>query len=1138
MQIVDGVRLYSASDLCGFLECEHLTALDMAHLVSPMERAPETEENRLIQEKGLEHEAAYLEWLKLEYPVVVDIAASGARSISRKVELTREAMQAGADIIFQATLQEGVFVGHADFFRKVSLPSALGDHSYEVIDTKLAKTPKAKFIVQLALYSQMLVPLQGVRPHFMHVVLGDAARSERPFRVADYSDYLDQVLRRFDAFVSAPQPSTTYPDPCDHCRFCGWRDRCAIQREQDDHLSAVANISKSQIKKLQSAGVQTLEQLANSAERNSVPKLNAESLNKLRHQARLQHRGRHSDTPIYELLPPQAGLRGFGRMPEPAEGDLFFDMEGDPLEEGGLEYLFGLYIDESGSQRFLPFWGHSRKEEKQAFEAFIDFLMTHLARYPQAYIYHYASYEETAIKRLMSQHGTREVQVDWLLRNGKLIDLYKVVREAVRVSEPSYSIKYIEHFYMEKRVGEVTSAGASIVFYERWKQSGDPELLETIERYNEDDVRSTYLLRNWLLAIKPAGGGFDATIVRAVEAENDPLAVGASEQEIRLENYRQRLVGQFPEDGSQWDNEAAVRGLVFQLLDFHRRTEKPVWWDMFKRQDMASEELLEDIESLAGLARTAQPPVPEKRSFLYQYRFPEQETKLHAGSQGRVVETLNTITLHELDMENLLATFKATVESQPPVAFDMGPGGPVNTKVIREALFRYADAVLAGGERFKAVDDFLFRRSPKVIGLEAGTALLATSLAPLDAIKQVVRNLDHSVLFIQGPPGAGKTYTGSHLILDLLQAGKRVGITSNSHHAINNLLAAVETCADAAGFSFVGLKKSTRGAEETRFSGRCITSQEDNAKLLTAWNSGARLVAGTAWLFADEAFSEALDYLFIDEAGQVSVANLVAMGMSARNLVLMGDQMQLSQPIKGVHPGRSGDSILDYLLDGVATIPADRGVFLAQTWRMHPEVCSFISEAVYDGQLASAPGTERQLLILDGERPKIPDCGLYFWPVEHDANSQSSEEEAAVVSDLYGYFLGQTYVDKDGERHRVEVDNILVVAPYNLHVQLLKRELPAGARVGTVDKFQGQEAEIVIVSMATSNEDYLPRDIAFLYSKNRLNVAISRAKTLACVIASPALTAIRCKTPEEMSLVNTLCKVVKSGSMTRDSQHG
>lgn len=1138
MQIVDGVRLYSASDLCNFLECEHLTALDVTHLVSPMERAPETEENRLIQEKGLEHEAAYLERLKLNYPVVVDIAASGVRSISKKVELTREAMQAGADIIFQATLQDGVFIGHADFLRKVSLPSDLGDHSYEVIDTKLAKTAKAKFIVQLALYSRLLATVQGVRPHVMHVVLGDSARSERPFRVADYADYLDQVLQRFEAFVSSQSPSTTYPEPCDHCRFCGWRDRCASQRDQDDHLSAVANISKSQIKKLQIAGVQTLEQLAGTPEGILIPKLNGDSLDKLRHQARLQHQGRCSDNPVYELLPQQVGLRGFGRMPDPAQGDLFFDMEGDPLEEGGLEYLFGLYIDESGTQTFLPFWGHSRREEKQAFEAFIDFLMAHLARYPQAYIYHYASYEETAIKRLMTQHGTRETQVDWLLRNGKLIDLYKVVREAIRVSEPSYSIKYIEHFYMEKRVGEVTSAGASIVFYERWKQSGDPELLEIIERYNEDDVRSTYLLRNWLLAIKPASGGFAEPLAGVIVAEDDPVAVGVSEQEILLESYRQRLVGQLAEDESLWDNEALIRTLVFQLLDFHRRTEKPVWWDMFKRQDMASEELLEDIESLAGLTRTAQPPVPEKRSFLYQYRFPEQETKLRVGSPGVVVETLNSIALHELDMENRLATFKATVERQPPVEFDMGPGGPINSKVIREALFRYADAVLAGSGRFQAVDDFLFRRSPRVIGLETGKALLAASLAPLDAIKQVVGNLDQSVLFIQGPPGAGKTYTGSHLIVDLLQAGKRVGITSNSHHAINNLLAAVETCADENGFSFVGLKKSTQGGEETRFSGRCITSQDDKAKLLTAWNSGARLVAGTAWLFADEAFSEALDYLFIDEAGQVSVANLVAMGMSARNLVLMGDQMQLSQPIKGVHPGRSGDSILDYLLDGVATIPADRGVFLAQTWRMHPEVCSFISDAIYDGQLASAPGTERQVLVLDGERPEIPDCGLYFCPVEHDANSQSSEEEAAVVRALYSYFLGQTYEDKDGEVHRIDVDNILVVAPYNLQVQLLKRELPAGARVGTVDKFQGQEAEIVIVSMATSNEDYLPRDIGFLYSKNRLNVAISRAKSLACVVASPALTAIRCKTPEEMSLVNTLCKVVKIGSMTLDRVDG
>ena len=1127
MQTRNGIRLYSASDICGFLECQHLTALDLQNLVSPMEKAAASEQNRLIQDKGLAHEAAFFERLKIQYAYVVDIA-EGNPSFARRVELTIQAMKAGADIIFQASLQEGAFIGHADFLRKVPRASALGDHSYEVIDTKLAKTAKAKFLVQVALYSRMLISIQGVQPQFMYIVLGDAARTEQAFRVADYADYLEHVLQRFEAFVNSAERPVTYPEPCGHCGFCAWRDRCDEQRLHDDHLSAVAGISRSQIQKLQSAGVTTLHQLADSTDDLHIPKLQTESLSKLRHQARLQFQGRSSDVPLFELLPVLGERRGFHRMPKAVDGDLFFDMEGNPLEEGGLEYLFGLYIDEDGQRTFKPFWAHTRNEEKIAFEQFIDWVIGHLKRYPDAHIYHYASYEETAIKRLMSQHGTREAQVDWLLRNGKLIDLYKVVREAIRVSEPSYSIKNIEHFYMGRRDGDVTNAGASIVFYERWKETGDSKLLEQIERYNEDDVLSTYLLRNWLQDITPSNAG----AFSGAAADGEKSVVEQKEIEILLENYHDRLLGGLRTDEEAMSDEEQVTLLTFQLLDFHRRADKPTWWQLFSRQDMTTEELLEDIESLASLRRTTTPPEPIKKSFLFEYSFDPQETKMRSGSKGAISESLNAVQLVHLDYEKCLATFQATVNKAPPDCFDMIPGQPIPTKSLREALYRYADNVLAGEQRFQAVTDFLSRRAPRVKGVKPGAPLLDSSLPTIDAIKQVVRNLEQSVLFIQGPPGAGKTYTGSHVIVDLLKAGKRIGVTSNSHHAINNLLAAVESRAQEEGFTFAGLKKSSEG-EGTEFTGRCIRSIEEKKEFLDAWGPNINLTAGTAWLFSDPVFTEQLDYLFIDEAGQVSVANLVTMGLAARNIVLMGDQMQLSQPVQGVHPGRSGDSILDYLLDGTPTIAADRGVFLAQTWRMHPHVCSFISQAVYEGQLSSAPGTERRVLLLDGQCPQIPGSGLMFCPVEHDGNSQSSDEEAAQVQALYAYFSQQRFIDSDGEEHAIGVDNILVVAPYNLQVQVLKQVLPAGARVGTVDKFQGQEAEIVIVSMATSNENYLPRDIGFLYSKNRLNVAVSRAKSLACIVASPDLTTVRCVTPREMSLVNGLCMAVRYGAVDR-----
>jgi uncharacterized protein len=284
------------------------------------------------------------------------------------------------------------------------------------------------------------------------------------------------------------------------------------------------------------------------------------------------------------------------------------------------------------------------------------------------------------------------------------------------------------------------------------------------------------------------------------------------------------------------------------------------------------------------------------------------------------------------------------------------------------------------------------------------------------------------------------------------------------------------------------------------------------------------LIAGTAWLFADPALEAAVDYLFVDEAGQVSLANLVAMGTAARNILLLGDQMQLGQPIQGVHPGRSGESALDYLLDGQATVPEDRGVFLGTTWRMHEDVCRFISDAVYDGRLLPDAANQRQRLVIDATaHPALKRTGIRFLPVRHDGCKQRSDAEAAVVKDLVDSLLRQAYIDRQGKRRPMTLENILVVAPYNVQVNLLKTLLPEGARVGTIDKFQGQEAEAVIVSMTTSSGEYLPRNIEFLYDKNRLNVAVSRAKCLAVVVASPELLHIRCNSPEQMELVNTLC---------------
>ena len=254
------------------------------------------------------------------------------------------------------------------------------------------------------------------------------------------------------------------------------------------------------------------------------------------------------------------------------------------------------------------------------------------------------------------------------------------------------------------------------------------------------------------------------------------------------------------------------------------------------------------------------------------------------------------------------------------------------------------------------------------------------------------------------------------------------------------------------------------------------------------------------------------------------MANLIAMGVSAKNVVLIGDQMQLVQPIQGTHPGGSGASVLEHLLGGHATVPADRGIFLSQTRRMHPDICRFISEAVYDGRLRAAPNTERQRIVLDpaADPEALAATGIRFVFVEHSDCAQKSPAEAARLKKAYEALIGQRWVDENCMERMIGTDDVLVVSPYNVQVNLLQSMLPPGARVGTVDKFQGQQAAVVLISMTTSSGEDLPRNIEFLYSRNRLNVAISRARCLA-VIASPRLLEISCATIEQMRLVNTLC---------------
>ena len=1090
--------LLSSSDLVAFHDCAHLTQLDLRALDDPelrKQRSEDDEQAKLIQRKGHEFEARYLAHLEATYRDVVRIDHN-RYDPERQAAETVAAMRDGAAVVYQATLLKKDLVGHADFLRRVERPSSLGDWSYEVIDTKLARSEKPKFVLQLCFYSELLAVTQGTEPRAMHVVLGTG--DETSYRYADYTRYFRRLLQRFRATLGSTDTDATYPDPCERCSICSWRELCEARREQDDSLWLVADIRSSQVKKLQTAGIQTLTRLAKLPASRTIPKLAPTTFAKLRGQAALQLAGREAEKPLFELLAAEDDLpRGFARMPPPDDGDVFFDMEGDPLIEDGLEYLFGVLYRDGAAWKFKALWAHERDEERRAFEQFMDWLAARIERHSALHVYHYAAYENSALKRLSGWHGTREAMLDQLLRDGRLVDLYRVVREAVRVSTPSYSIKDLERLYRDARHGEVQTAGASIVWYERWLQTREQSLLDDIERYNEDDCRSLEQLHEWLVRQRPrdlSWAGTGTPDEPGAPAVPRPIRADIQAYLDGVRDVRTCLQDSLPKDPTTWEAPEHARAIVADLLEFQRRNEKPKWWEMFARVDMTFDELIDTPEAIAGLRRA--------KGTADTFEYPPQEIKFRDGDKVVWLDNQQhpTITVVKVDEDRCRVRLAPTRRSGPlPDRLNVGASGPIQAQVLKEAVLRVGRSMADGDHRYPALEAFLQKRLPRLAGRPHGTPIVADPSAPADQIIEAVFALDRSHLFIQGPPGAGKTWTGSQVIVELLKRGKRVAVSSNSHKAINNLLAAVDEIMANVPLNIPAAKKSTEDDPDSCLNGHRI---EDVFEAPTALKLGYRLVGGTAWLFARAEADQAFDYLFVDEAGQVSLGHLLAMATCARNVVLLGDQMQLGQPIQGVHPGRSGESALDFLLDGRATVAPAAGIFLPTTWRMCPDVCRFISEVVYDGRLQPEPlNANQRLLLARSHHPALRPTGVMFLPMEHTGCSQRSAEEAQAVRAIY---------------------DDLIVAPYNMQVNLLKRTLPPEARVGTVDKFQGQEAAVVLVSMTTSSEDDLPRHIEFLFSKNRLNVAISRARCLSVVLANPRLLDTRCRTVKHVMLVNTL----------------
>lgn len=1126
MELVGGELRLSATDLVGHLSCAHLSALNRAvaqgALPKPAQWDPLLE---IFWERGAIHEENYVEHLAATGLEIVRI--EGFDVSEQAIEATREAMARGAEVIVQGALRHGTWGGRADVLRRVDLPSGLGPWSYEAVDTKLARETKAGAVLQLCLYSDLLEQMQGVAPEHVYLVVPWADFVPQEFRVADYAAYYRQVKRRFEQFLTREDAQPTYPDPNPHCEICRWSQTCDRQRRKDDHPSLIAGATKLQLNEFEQHGASTMAGIAAlplplpwRPERGSVA-----SYHRVREQARIQVEARETGAQRHEMLEVQPGF-GLARLPEPSPGDVFLDLEGDHfVGEHGLEYLFGyLFSDDGGQETYRGEWALDRAKERQGFQQFIDLVMARWEAHPDMHVYHYAPYEPAALKRLMGRYGTREDELDRMLRAELFIDLYAIVRHSVRASVESYSIKRLEPFYGYERQVPLSEANSALANFQANIELGaipsiSQQTFETVRRYNEDDCRSTVALRTWLEVRRADLIATGANVPRPTAKEDGAPNENVAAWLARITPVIEQLLEGIPD--SPEDRTAAQQALwlLANLIDWHRRETKAAWWELFRLSALSVDDLVEERPGLSGLefvclvGGTARAPV-------HRYSYPPQETDLRGGEDlhscggdkyGKVLEI--SLEARTVDIKKRQDT--AELHAEAAFAHKV-----VDGKVIAESLLRIGEYVAANGIEgagpYQAARDLLLRNRPPIGNhpfRQDGEDTLAVALS-------ISGHLEPGVLPVQGPPGAGKTFTAARMICALVDRGRTVGITANSHKVIRNLINKVIEEADKLGIEVLCGQK----AEEKEDDQHRLTFASKSEDLIAAMGQ-IDVGGGTAWLWSRGDAFQAASVLFVDEAAQMALPNVLAVSQAAQTLVLVGDPQQLDQPIQGSHPDGCDVSALHHILGGAQTIETDHGLFLEETWRLHPDICSFTSELFYGGRLHPREELARQT-ISGGTR--LSGAGLRYLPISHTGNQNSSPEEASGIAALVQEAIASkiTWTDRDGNVRPVTLDDILIITPYNAQVFEIQRHLP-GAKVGTVDKFQGQEAPIAIYSTATSTHADAPRGMDFLYSLNRLNVATSRAKCVCVLVSSTALFEADCKTPRQMQLANAFCRYLE-----------
>ncbi|MGA9730092.1 MAG: TM0106 family RecB-like putative nuclease [Candidatus Acidiferrales bacterium] len=1125
------IRL-SATDASNHLACRHLTSLDLSvargSRAAPKWRSPDL---AVVQQLGARHEEAYLHSLLDQTLSFADLRE--LRDENASLLATDKFMRDGADVIAQGSMAIGRWFGRPDVLRKVSRPSRLGNWSYEVYDCKLTRETKAATILQLSLYSELLAETQGAAPEFMHVVLPGTTFVLQPYRVEEYSAYYRYVKARLESACDSEHREETYPEPCAHCDVCRWFRECDARRRGDDHLSLVAGITRLQRNELTSWKTDTMTKLA------SLPVPLAqkpthgsrEGLERVREQARVQVEGRTQGLSIHEPLPISDQM-GFCNLPEPSTGDMFVDLEGDRyVGNSGHEYLFGFaWLNHCQQHPYERRWAFSATDEKRGFEWIVDEVMQRWKDHPAMHVYHFGAYEPTAFKRLMGTYATREDEIDRMLRAGLFVDLHSVLKQALRASVEEYSLKALEAFHKYERTIPLATSREAMRRIEHslelGRQSELPEnVLTALEGYNKDDCLSTASLRDWMEAERQKLLDQGVVISRPVLRDGAP-SEAVDERQKKVEVLVAQLVSGISPDPLNRSEEEQARWILAQLLDWHRRENKATWWEGFRLAALDDQALMEERSAVAGL-RFAKRLAIDGKIPTDRYTFDKQETEVRLDKDlyQRGEKFGSVIAIDVVNRTIDVKKTRKTAELHPTGLYMWDR--PPSVLSHEGALLRIGEWVRDNGidqaGNHRAARDLLLRKPPRL--LRGETLMPRVGEETKRLASRVAGALDDSVYAIQGPPGAGKTYTGARMICKLVLQGKRVGITALSHNVIHLLLEEVIDAAQEEKIDGVRcMEKVNEVSDDDPAEGIIIVT--NNEAPLGALRSGAaNVVGGTSWLWTRPEYFDVLDALFIDEAGQMSLADVLAVSQAAKNLILIGDPQQLDRPLKGSHPDGAEKSALQHLLGQHKTIPSQVGLLLPETWRMHPNICGFTSQMFYEGRLGSREVLRNR--VLDGH-DSFSGAGLWFVPVAHEGNCNSSAEEVEVVARIVQSLLRPEvkWFYGIGNSRPLTLNDILIVAPYNAQVADLSARLP-GARVGTVDKFQGQEAPVVVYSLTTSSPEEAPRGMEFLYSLNRLNVATSRAMSNVILVGSPRLFEPECRSPRQMQLANALCRYLE-----------